>query len=105
MGAKLLASVRHPIINIPRALMHLIHIVQKDNQKSSVSLKRVPDGLKVFVFFPFFISPHLPLPMGCLHVRETPLLRSACFILACLLLISKLEQVYDYEKEAICWGY
>ena len=43
-----LASVKHPIINILRVLMHLIHLVQED--KFKMLKKKVLHGLKGFVF-------------------------------------------------------
>lgn len=83
--------------------MHLIHLVQED--KSKILKKKVLHGLKGLFFLPiFFTSTHLLLSTVCLHVIETPLL-GQYVLLACLHLISKLEQVYDYEKEAICWQY
>lgn len=82
--------------------MHLIHLVQ---DKFKMLKKKVFHGLKGFVFLRIFHVNPFAVIYDVLGVIETPFLGSVCFILACLPLITKLEQVYDYGKEAICWGY
>lgn len=87
--------------------MHLIHLIQNDKFKMVLlSPKKVLDGLKCLVFPSFFFFFYqFAIICGVLDGIETTFLGSVCITLACLPLVSKLEQVYDYEKEAVCLGY
>ena len=88
--------------------MHLAHLIQNDKfkmvllfppKKSTRWTESLVFPSISFYFYQFAITCGVPDGI------ETTLLGSARIILSCLPLVSKLEQVYDYEKEATCLGY
>lgn len=68
-------------------------------------LPQVLNGSERFCFSSVFFSPtNSLLSVVCLPGVKI-FFRVSVFILVCLPIVSKPEQVYDYEKEAICWVY